>query len=193
VAKRVEIRLKGQALQALLDATPVDLPKALVDMESQQLAERAAADLQARGVTPAQVPFTPATFEKRQSARCARPRARELARAESLQPKPAEVRALVEQGGGELRESRRGSKMVLTCSHSAPSGNGGSCPWKPTWSNGSCPKRRSSTSRSLRRTDGERDMNWHKAGDDEQGLGLIPMVIEQSGAASAPTTSTRGC
>src|SRR5678809_1308163 len=41
VAKRVEARLKAQALQALLEATPIDLPKSLIDMESQQLAERA--------------------------------------------------------------------------------------------------------------------------------------------------------
>ncbi len=64
VAKRVEARLKAQTLQALLDATPIDLPKSLIDMESQQLVERASADLQARGVKPEQVPFTPATFEE---------------------------------------------------------------------------------------------------------------------------------
>jgi hypothetical protein len=28
---------------------------------------------------------------------------------------------------------------------------------------------------------------------EPQGLGLVPMVIEQSGAASAPTISTPGC
>src|SRR2546421_2720622 len=55
-AKRVEARVKAQALQALLDATPLELPKSLIDMESQQLAERAAADLQARGISPEQLP-----------------------------------------------------------------------------------------------------------------------------------------
>jgi trigger factor len=98
VAKRIEARLKAQALQALLDATPVDLPKSLIDMESQQLAERASADLQARGIKPAQVPFTPQTFEETAKRRVALGLViGELARAESLQPKPAEVRALVEQ------------------------------------------------------------------------------------------------
>jgi len=98
VAKRIETRLKAQALQALLDATPVDLPKSLIDMESQHLAERAAADLQARGIKPAQVPFTPQTFEETAKRRVALGLViGELARTESLQPKPAEVRALVEQ------------------------------------------------------------------------------------------------
>jgi trigger factor len=98
VAKRVETRLKAQTLQALLDATPIDLPKSLIEQESQQLVERASADLQARGVKPEQVPFTPATFEETAKRRVALGLViGELARTESLQPKPAEVRALVEQ------------------------------------------------------------------------------------------------
>src|SRR5438046_1663682 len=43
VRKRVDARIKGQALQALLDAAPMELPKSLVEMETQQLVERAAA------------------------------------------------------------------------------------------------------------------------------------------------------
>src|SRR5882672_205375 len=98
VAKRVETRVKAQTLQALLDATPVDLPKSLIEQESQQLVERASADLQARGVKPEQVPFTPATFEETAKRRVALGLViGELARTENLQPKPAEVRALVEQ------------------------------------------------------------------------------------------------
>jgi len=98
VAKRVETRLKAQTLQALLDATPIDLPKSLIEQESQQLVERASADLQARGVKPEQVPFTPATFEETAKRRVALGLViGELARTENLQPKPAEVRALVEQ------------------------------------------------------------------------------------------------
>jgi len=98
VAKRVETRVKAQTLQALLDATPIDLPKSLIEQESQQLVERASADLQARGVKPEQVPFTPATFEETAKRRVALGLViGELARTENLQPKPAEVRALVEQ------------------------------------------------------------------------------------------------
>jgi trigger factor len=99
VAKRVEARVKAQALQALLDATPIELPKSLVGMEVQQLVERAAADLQARGMKPEQIPaLSPAAFEDTAKRRVALGLViGELARAESLQPKPAEVRALVER------------------------------------------------------------------------------------------------
>jgi trigger factor len=97
--KRVDARLKLQALQALLDATPLELPKSLVEMESQQLVERAAADLQARGLQPEQIPpLEPAAFADTAKRRVALGLIiGELARTEGLQPKPAEVRAMVEQ------------------------------------------------------------------------------------------------
>ena len=98
VAKRVEGRLKAQALQALLDATPLEVPKSLVEMETHTLVERAAADLQSRGIKPGQVPLDPKHFEDAAKRRVALGLIiAELARAEGLQPKPAEVRALVEQ------------------------------------------------------------------------------------------------
>ena len=99
VAKRVEARVKAQVLQALLDATPLELPKSLVEMEARQLVERAGADLQARGMKPEQMPaLTPAAFEGTAKRRVALALViGELARSESLQPKPAEVRAAVEQ------------------------------------------------------------------------------------------------
>src|SRR5262249_20308620 len=98
VAKRVEARVKGQALQALLDSTPLELPKSLIDMEAQQLVERASADLQARGIKPEQMPLGPSAFADTAKRRVALGLLiGELARAENLQPKPAEVRALVEQ------------------------------------------------------------------------------------------------
>jgi len=96
--KRIEARVKAQVLQALLDRTPLELPKSLVQMEAQQLLERAAADLQARGMKPGQIPLDAAAFEATAKRRVALGLIiGELARAESLQPKPAEVRAAVEQ------------------------------------------------------------------------------------------------
>jgi trigger factor len=97
-AKRVEARVKSQVLQALLDSTPLELPKSLIQMEAQQLVERAAADLQARGLKPGQVPLDPTAFEATAKRRVALGLIiGELARTENLQPKPAEVRAVVEQ------------------------------------------------------------------------------------------------
>jgi trigger factor len=98
VKKRVEARVKEQALQALLAVTPLEVPKSLIAMEATSMAERAVADLKARGVNPEQVPINPQAFEEAARRRVALGLViAELARAENLQPKPAEVRALVEQ------------------------------------------------------------------------------------------------
>ncbi len=98
VKKRIEGRVKDQALQALLGATPLEVPKSLIAMEATSMAERAVADLKSRGVDPQQVPLNQQAFEETARRRVALGLViAELARAESLQPKPAEVRALVEQ------------------------------------------------------------------------------------------------
>lgn len=97
VKKRVEGRLKSQALQVLLDAAPIELPKSLVQMEHQRLVEQAVAELQARGLKIEQLPFDPQAFEDSAKRRVALGLIiGELARVEKLQPKPAEVRALIE-------------------------------------------------------------------------------------------------
>jgi trigger factor len=98
VKKRVDARVKNQVMDALLAATPIELPKALVEMEAQSLVQRASQDLQSRGVKPEQLNLTPQQFEETAKRRVALGLIiAELARAEGLQPKPAEVRALVEQ------------------------------------------------------------------------------------------------
>lgn len=98
MAKRVEARVKHQAMEALLAATPLELPKALLAMETRELAERAAADLRARGLKFEKLPVEPQAFEASARRRVALGLIiAELARAEKLQPKPAEVRALIER------------------------------------------------------------------------------------------------
>jgi len=95
--KRIEARVKSQVLDALLAKTPLEVPKSLIQMEAQSLVERAAADLQARGIKPEQMPLDPAAFEQTAQRRVALGLIiGELARTENLQPKPAEVRAVVE-------------------------------------------------------------------------------------------------
>ncbi len=98
VKKRVDARIKQQCLQALIDSTPFEVPKSLVELESRQLLERAAADLQSRGLKIEKLPFDPTAFEGAAKRRVTLALIiSELARAEGLQPKPAQVRALVEQ------------------------------------------------------------------------------------------------
>jgi trigger factor len=97
VKKRVEARLKAQALQVLLDSAPIELPKSLVQMETQHLVEQAVGELQAKGLKIEKLPFDPQAFEASAKRRVALGLIiGELARAEKLQPKPAEVRALIE-------------------------------------------------------------------------------------------------
>ncbi|MDW8468474.1 MAG: trigger factor [Burkholderiales bacterium] len=97
VKKRIALRVKQQAFEALLERTPLELPRALVAMELQRLLEAAAADLKARGVKLENLPLDPRAFEA-----AARRRAAlglilaEVARAENLRPKPADVRAQIE-------------------------------------------------------------------------------------------------
>lgn len=96
--KRVEARLKNQALEALLAATPLELPKSLVAMETRELVERAAADLRSRGLKIEKLPLDAQAVEAAARRRVALGLIiAELARAEKLQPKPAQVRALIEQ------------------------------------------------------------------------------------------------
>jgi len=98
VKKRIEARVKDQALQALLGATPLEVPKALVGMEAASMAERAAADLKGRGIDPTQVPINPQAFEDTARRRVALGLIiNELKQSENVNPKPAEVRAMVEQ------------------------------------------------------------------------------------------------
>lgn len=98
VAKRVEARVKEQVLQAVLEATPLDLPKSLVEMEMRQIAERAAADLRARGLKSEDLPIDPQALDAMARRRVALGIIfAEIARTENLQPKPAQVRSLIEQ------------------------------------------------------------------------------------------------
>ena len=98
VKKRVTANVKGQVLQVLLDATPLEVPKSLVAAESQGLAERARAELEARGMKLENAPVDPAAFEASAKRRVALGLiVAELARAEGLQPKPDQVRKLIEE------------------------------------------------------------------------------------------------
>ena len=98
VSKRIKARVKAQALQALHDATPIELPKSLVDMETQNLVQQARQDLEARGLKMEQLPFDPSAFEASAKRRVALGLIiGELARIENLQPKPDQVRKLIEE------------------------------------------------------------------------------------------------
>ncbi len=98
VAKRVKTRTKAQALQALHDSTPIELPKALIQMETENMVQQARQDLEARGLKMEQLPFDPSAFESGARRRVALGLIiGELAKKEGLQPKPDQIRKLIEE------------------------------------------------------------------------------------------------
>ncbi|MFN7087603.1 MAG: trigger factor [Burkholderiales bacterium] len=99
VKARLKSRVKDQVMQALLDVTKFEVPKALVEMEIERLQAQARQDLAARGFpVKDELPIPPEIFEKQ-----ARQRVHlglilaEVVKAHNLHAKPEQVRAAVEE------------------------------------------------------------------------------------------------
>lgn len=98
VKQRLGARLKNHVMQALLDATRVDLPKSLVDAEAQRLVGAAAEDLKARGLKIEDMPIGPQVFEEQARRRVALGLIMgECIKKHDLGAKPQQVRRLVEE------------------------------------------------------------------------------------------------
>jgi trigger factor len=97
VASRLKARTKDSAMLALMSAASFDLPKSLVEADKQRLAEVARTDLIARGMAAKDAPLQPDLF-----AAQAERRVRlgllvgEVVRTNNLQPRPDQIRKLVE-------------------------------------------------------------------------------------------------
>jgi trigger factor len=98
VVQRVRSMVKANAMNALPALASFELPKALVDSESETLAERMKADLQSRGMDVRSMPIPADAFLEQ-----AEKRVRlgllvgEIVRNESLQAKPDQIRKLIEE------------------------------------------------------------------------------------------------
>ena len=98
VKQRLGAQLKSRVMQALLDSTRPDLPKSLVDTETERLVSGARADLQSRGLKMENVPIDPQLFEDQAKRRVALGLiVAEMVKRFDLAAKPAEVRKLVEE------------------------------------------------------------------------------------------------
>ena len=98
VKKRAQSDVKNKVMQVLLDTTKLDLPKALIEMETQRLIQGTRADLEARGVKMEQLPLNPEMFEQQARRRVSLGLIMsELVKAHDLAAKPEQVRALVEE------------------------------------------------------------------------------------------------
>ena len=98
VKQRLKSKTKEQVMQALLDVTPVDVPKSLIEMETQALQEQMRQNFAARGMPvkddmpmPAEI-FT-AQAQRRVSLGLI---LGELVRANNLHARPEQVRAAVD-------------------------------------------------------------------------------------------------
>ncbi len=97
VKKRLQSRIKNQVLDALLAANPVDVPKSLIEAESQQMAQAALQDMQSRGMDTKNIPFNPDWFSEQAVRRVKLGLIlAELVKAKELRAKPDQVRAVVE-------------------------------------------------------------------------------------------------
>lgn len=95
--KRIQAMLKERVMQILLEATPLELPLALIGMEIRRLMEQARQDLQARGMNPKDIQLQPDFFEEQARRRVSLGLIlAELMRAQNLQAGAEQVRALVE-------------------------------------------------------------------------------------------------
>ncbi|MGZ8197231.1 MAG: trigger factor [Burkholderiales bacterium] len=98
VKGRLKARLKDQVMQALIDTTRVDVPKALVQSEIERLRELTRQDFVARGIPMKDdTPLPAELFEKQAQRRVNLGLIlAELVKTHQLQAKPEQVRAIVE-------------------------------------------------------------------------------------------------
>ncbi|MDR0673814.1 MAG: trigger factor [Zoogloeaceae bacterium] len=98
VKKRIESRLKEQALEALLDANPIPLPQTLIDVEIRKMMENARHNLETRGVDNKQFQVRTEWFAERARRRVALSLVfDEVIKIGDLRARPEQVRALIEE------------------------------------------------------------------------------------------------
>lgn len=99
IKAKLKARVREQVIQALLDATRIEAPKSLVQLEAQRLQAGARQELAARGVKVTDDTPLPANlFEKQAERRVSVGLVLgEVMKAHNLFPRPEQVRALVEE------------------------------------------------------------------------------------------------
>lgn len=96
--RKIDAKIKEQALAALRAKAEFTLPRSLVEQEAQAMAQRMAADLKQQGIKDEDVKLTPDMFRAGAENRVALGLAiGEIVRVHALQPKPEQVRALVQE------------------------------------------------------------------------------------------------
>ncbi|MGL5630909.1 MAG: trigger factor [Azovibrio sp.] len=98
VKKRIEARLKDQAMDALIATNPIPVPNALVEMEVQRLMQNARQDMEQRGMKSKEFPIQPEWFAEQAKRRVTLGLIlAEVVKTEKLQAKPEQVKSLIEE------------------------------------------------------------------------------------------------
>ena len=117
VKKRLLAKVKEQVMEALLKVNPIEVPKALVEMESQQMAEAARRDMESRGMAMKNIPVEPSWFGEQATRRVKLGLLlAELVKAKDLHVKPEQVRSIVD----EFAETFEDPKEVVRWYYSQP-------------------------------------------------------------------------
>ncbi len=117
VKKRLLAKVKEQVMDALLKVNPIEVPQALVQMESEQMAEAAKRDMEQRGMMMKNMPVEPSWFTDQAARRVKLGLLlAELVKAKDLHVKPEQVRAIVD----EFAETFEDPKEVVRWYYSQP-------------------------------------------------------------------------
>jgi trigger factor len=117
VKRRLQSRIKENVMQALLDVTEIELPKALVELEIGRLMDKARQDLESRGMKTKDMPFPPELFQKQAERRVALGLiVSELVSANNLEAKQEQVKALV----AEFADSYEDPEEVISWYFASP-------------------------------------------------------------------------
>jgi trigger factor len=105
VKNRIEAKVKDQVMEALLQANPITVPKALVDMEVQRLMQAARQDMEQRGMKVKDMPLQPEWFADQAKRRVTLGLIlAEVVKTEKLQATPEQVRSMVEESAASYEQ-----------------------------------------------------------------------------------------
>ena len=185
VKSRLKTRVKDQVMQALLDATQVEVPRALVEGEIDRLRQLTKQDFSARGIPVKDDMHLPGRDVREAGPAPREPRAHSGRSGENASA-PGETGAGARGRGGagsDLREAAGSRELVLSVARAAArdrvDGTGRQCRRL-----GAEDGQSRGQADCIRRINGTQIMRRYTEPQsmiEPQGLGLIPMVIEQSG------------
>jgi trigger factor len=105
VAKRIKNTIKEQVIDALHNSAGFEVPRSLLDAEIQRMQQQAVEDLKQRGMTQQEVTLPPHLFTDRAARRIKVGLAvAELVKRNNLQPKPEQVRKVIEEHAESFEE-----------------------------------------------------------------------------------------